>query len=423
MMKKEETFLRPPRASCRREMILACTALSAGMFDVGSLLCVECCCKRCFGALVELEVAWACECRRLWGSSCEKGSFDWWKEALRFLEDWAAAVRKMDDYCGGWLEKLLSSAEGRGLVRDRATVLFALTRRGGYDFQRSVAAYATQDVVRYAATQQRLREVRDLCWCFSETLRQSLDVEDALRRVLSFFPFLPARSAHGADRVIDELSKVYAQVSTKKEDDPKSVDAAKNAAYILWYSIALLNTDLHNPRISSKITEDAFATSLKGTILGHDIDDLARKLYRSLKAKPLLAGQDQKKPLFALRKQRQSTSKLLEKNNKRPQQRGSGNGKLYNNHTRHTHKKHISHLLRHNPLDYPILLEYLSWATILTTVLFFLLLQSWKKKPFLLEDRQKNLLFFYCVESSVLMITMSFITNPLVLITAVVLGE
>ena len=345
--------------------MLLTIATCSDYLDKGSLGALEACCRAL--SVEELDIPWAIECRRLWGATNEKGSFDWWKDALHWLEDWARALLKMDDFSGGWLDKLLSSAEGRGLVTDRASALFALTRRK--PFRRSVAAYATQDLIRYHATQQRLREVKALCWRYSDILAGATDVEDALRSVLRFFPFLPARSAHGADRVIDELSKVYAEM---RQDTPRSqvfdsvfdgaVDAA-NATYILWYSIALLNTDLHNPRVSSKITEDGFARSLAGTILGsRDVDTIARALYRSVKARPLLTG-DGSDPL-----------RLTVRREHFPRPPSSVPSS-FNSRRRHLLINGGDPSVFSRVLDtafLPHVLEYVSWATILATVLYFL---------------------------------------------------
>eukprot|EP00635_Sarcinochrysidales_sp_CCMP3193_P005526 CAMPEP_0118905490 /NCGR_PEP_ID=MMETSP1166-20130328/9473_1 /TAXON_ID=1104430 /ORGANISM="Chrysoreinhardia sp, Strain CCMP3193" /LENGTH=474 /DNA_ID=CAMNT_0006844761 /DNA_START=24 /DNA_END=1451 /DNA_ORIENTATION=- len=460
---------------CSMEEAFLAVARS-GFLEGRSLSTLETLCRRVSPDEADFDLAWSVECRRLWGASTKKGTFRWWKEALRWLEDWARALRKMDDFSGAWLDKLLASAESRGLVAVRADALHALTTRGRYEFQRSVAAYATQDLIKYHATQQRLNDVKGLCRRYADVLASSRDVEEALRRVLNFFPFLPARSAHGADRVIDELSKVYADVVTtttttgtiekdsettsgggavvvvekqkkkkKKQppppqsscsavtttttteettDDKKKQaarsessvfdsvfhaeqqnDDAANATYILWYSIALLNTDLHNPKVSSKITEDGFARSLSGTILGglsRNVDDIARTLYRSVKARPLLTGDHQNRTTLRLTVRREEAhcfprapaeASFPSRRHRRGRRHhptaaaaGAGGGPFPAAALHRLDRRVLDRVLdvlaiplaclqdlsSTVVLDYPLVLEYVSWATILATVLYFL---------------------------------------------------
>mmetsp|Transcript_25851 Transcript_25851/g.79565 ORF Transcript_25851/g.79565 Transcript_25851/m.79565 type:complete len:356 (+) Transcript_25851:60-1127(+) len=228
-------------------MELVTTAATLGGFvDKTALGRVEATC-RCGETL---EAAWAFECRRLWATTTKRGR---WRRTLQWLEE-------------SDLETVMA------FVADPAETLRALTRRS-FAYRRCAASYATQSAS------------REVCRALAAKLGADLFHEDddelsALRRLVVAFPFLPAQSSRdvrGADRLLDELSKAHA---ARRQSE------RAGAVYVLWYGIALLNTDLHSGL--AKTTEDGFARSLQPNVS----DGTARAVYRSVKLRPLLGGDD-----------------------------------------------------------------------------------------------------------------------------------
>eukprot|EP01103_Thecamoeba_quadrilineata_P021343 TRINITY_DN977_c0_g1_i1.p1 TRINITY_DN977_c0_g1~~TRINITY_DN977_c0_g1_i1.p1 ORF type:complete len:895 (-),score=201.43 TRINITY_DN977_c0_g1_i1:21-2705(-) len=94
----------------------------------------------------------------------------------------------------------------------------------------------------------------------------SLTLDDALRRYLSKFR-LPGE-AQKIDRMMETFAqRFYAQ-------NPKGVFANADAAYVLAFSIIMLNTDAHNPAIrkQDKMTKQQFIKNNTGINNGNNID-------------------------------------------------------------------------------------------------------------------------------------------------------
>mmetsp|Transcript_7683 Transcript_7683/g.10690 ORF Transcript_7683/g.10690 Transcript_7683/m.10690 type:complete len:368 (+) Transcript_7683:130-1233(+) len=262
-----------------------------GFLNKGELSRLVCICRR----FVHDDETWATVTQKLW--ACPKrGQFKTWYQCLYYLENSAKRIALEQN-----LNAALQSMACRGIVGDIGQMCYALLHRhSNPQLRRCVAAYATEDV-RFQWKNERKAQVKSLCHSLANELRQATDVEDALRRVLEIFPFLPALSSHGADRVIDQLSKVYATVRAERtyvkdfeSFSPleslfidQNIDIAATS-YIIWYAIIMLNTDLHNPRVQSKITEEGFVRSLAAAA-AIDAEQIARTLYRSIKQRPLVA--------------------------------------------------------------------------------------------------------------------------------------
>jgi hypothetical protein len=150
------------------------------------------------------------------------------------------------------------------------------------------------------------------------------DPEDALRRLLRVFPFLPIDAGEGADRVIRALAErylathpgEYAELRRKGPDgrrqgfgnvSPATLgpallsaaradrhDDAESAVYILVYAVIMLNTDLHHPSITRKMQPAEFVKSTRSTVLGAAFapSDLLR-IYASVALTPLAIGAPQ----------------------------------------------------------------------------------------------------------------------------------
>lgn len=261
------------------------------------------------------EAGWRCEVKRLWGSRLQIGRAGCWRSLAEYCETVAAGMLATSNdgvyaalraLCA--VGSLETSAVDDDLPTpiDRADCLFAIAsrgeRNGSWIARRLVASFVTSCVGgTLCAGKARRRSWRRLAGVdgtaeyehqetlilFAELLAPRLSrasVEDALRTALWFFPFLPAQSSHGADRVIDALASAYVR---QRPNGRLLVDP-----YVVWYSLVLLNTDLHNQRVTAKISEDGFARSLARTDLICDhLDTFARALYRSIKAHPLMACQ------------------------------------------------------------------------------------------------------------------------------------
>lgn len=257
------------------------------------------------------EAGWRCEVKRLWGSRLQIGRLGCWRSLAQYCETVTAGMlatnsdgvyAALRELCAvGSLET--SAVDDLPKPIDRADCLFAIAsrgeRNGSWIARRLVASFVTSCVGgtfgvgksrrmswrRLAGVNGTVEyEHQETLILFAELLAPRLSrasVEDALRTALWLFPFLPAQSSHGADRVIDALASAYLR---QRPNDRLLVDP-----YVVWYSLVLLNTDLHNQRVTAKITEDGFARSLARTDLICDhLDTFARALYRSIKARPLM---------------------------------------------------------------------------------------------------------------------------------------
>ena len=160
---------------------------------------------------------------------------------------------------------------------------------------------------------------------FDGEVRAASNPEDALRRLLLAFPFLPIDAGEGADRVIralaaqfldthpstrealcratakqpnqpkaraeaaDEAEAAAAELEAEEaEEEEEAHDDAESAVYILIYAVIMLNTDLHHPAIKTKMARHEFVASTQSTVLGETFGaaDLGA-IYDSVRAAPL----------------------------------------------------------------------------------------------------------------------------------------
>jgi brefeldin A-inhibited guanine nucleotide-exchange protein len=82
-----------------------------------------------------------------------------------------------------------------------------------------------------------------------------LEFDVALRKLLSTFR-LPGE-AQKIDRVMNEFAHRYCQ------NNPKSFSSS-DTAYVLAYSLIMLNTDAHNPNVKKKMTLQDFIRNNRG---------------------------------------------------------------------------------------------------------------------------------------------------------------
>jgi len=99
-------------------------------------------------------------------------------------------------------------------------------------------------------------------------------IDDALRAFLDCF-LLPGESQQIA-RVIEKFSEAFYRAC------PGPLLSA-DAAYVLAYSVIMLNTDAHNQQVSKKMTKEEFTRNLRGINDGKDLPaDYLSQLYDSI---------------------------------------------------------------------------------------------------------------------------------------------
>lgn len=100
---------------------------------------------------------------------------------------------------------------------------------------------------------------------------KELEIDDALRKLLSGFK-LPGE-AQKIDRIMEKFAEKFCK------DNPNMFDKA-DTAYVLSYSIIMLNTDAHNPMVKNKMSREGFLKNNR-RIPGVDEldDDFLTKIY------------------------------------------------------------------------------------------------------------------------------------------------
>jgi len=107
---------------------------------------------------------------------------------------------------------------------------------------------------------------------------EGMRIDTALKNVLSSFK-MPGE-AQIIDRIIDAFSKAYYQAD--------SIFADEGTVYLLAYSIIMLNTDLHNPGVKVKMSEESYLKNLQKVNGGKDFPkELLSSIYESIKNEPI----------------------------------------------------------------------------------------------------------------------------------------
>ncbi|KAK4536532.1 hypothetical protein CDCA_CDCA08G2557 [Cyanidium caldarium] len=104
-------------------------------------------------------------------------------------------------------------------------------------------------------------------------------IDDALRRHLSTFR-LPGE-AQKIDRIAEKFAQRYCACNA-------NVFASADTAYVLAYSVIMLNTDLHNPQVRKKMTVEDFVRNNRGIDDGADLPrELLVGIYRRIAAQEI----------------------------------------------------------------------------------------------------------------------------------------
>ncbi|CAJ1345350.1 unnamed protein product [Effrenium voratum] len=116
-----------------------------------------------------------------------------------------------------------------------------------------------------------------------EFREQSLD--GALRHFLSYFR-LPGE-AQKIDRMMEKFAEKYCN------DNPERF-ANADCAFVLSFSLIMLQTDLHNPGIKNKMTKDEFVRNNRGINNNQDLPrEYLESLYDGVSATPISLQEDQ----------------------------------------------------------------------------------------------------------------------------------
>ncbi|CAN1308267.1 Brefeldin A-inhibited guanine nucleotide-exchange protein 2 [Linum perenne] len=103
---------------------------------------------------------------------------------------------------------------------------------------------------------------------------QGMEFDEAIRSFLKGFR-LPGE-AQKIDRIMEKFAERYCKCNPK-------VFISADTAYVLAYSVILLNTDAHNPMVKNKMSADDFIRNNRGIDDGKDVpEEYLRSLYERI---------------------------------------------------------------------------------------------------------------------------------------------
>ena len=95
----------------------------------------------------------------------------------------------------------------------------------------------------------------------------------------SFRKFLSGFRLPGEAQKIDRIMEIFA--SRYHENNPGTF-ASPDTAYVLAFSVIMLNTDLHNPAVKNKITKPQFFKNNRGINSGGDLSEPFLSVFKDL---------------------------------------------------------------------------------------------------------------------------------------------
>lgn len=108
---------------------------------------------------------------------------------------------------------------------------------------------------------------------------QGQSFTESLRNYLKSFK-LPGE-AQKIDRLVERFSEAYFK------QNPGNNIASQDAVYVLAFQTIMLNTDLHNPSVKTKMDVDALKKNLRGVNNGSNFDEnFLQGIYDEIKANP-----------------------------------------------------------------------------------------------------------------------------------------
>ncbi|MBA0755247.1 hypothetical protein Gogos_021520 [Gossypium gossypioides] len=129
---------------------------------------------------------------------------------------------------------------------------------------------------------------------------QGMEFDDAIRAFLQGFR-LPGE-AQKIDRIMEKFAERYCKCN------PKAFISA-DTAYVLAYSVILLNTDAHNPMVKNKMSADDFIRNNRGIDDGKDLpEEYLRSLFERISRNEIKMKEDD---LSVQQKQSVNSSRIL----------------------------------------------------------------------------------------------------------------
>ncbi|KAL8114301.1 hypothetical protein AgCh_021232 [Apium graveolens] len=117
---------------------------------------------------------------------------------------------------------------------------------------------------------------------------QGKEFDEAIRVFLRGFR-LPGE-AQKIDRIMEKFAERYCKCNPK-------VFTSADTAYVLAYSVILLNTDAHNPMVKNKMSADDFIRNNRGIDDGKDVpEEYLRSLYERISRKEIKMKDDELAP-------------------------------------------------------------------------------------------------------------------------------
>lgn len=133
---------------------------------------------------------------------------------------------------------------------------------------------------------------------------RGLELDVALRTFLAMFR-LPGE-AQKIDRMMEKFAEKYCQ------DNPDTF-ANPDCAFVLSFSLIMLQTDLHNPGIKSKMTKEDFVRNNRGINDNADLPtELLHRLYQSVAENPISLKEDEDAKTRLLSQAAQGASQKLD---------------------------------------------------------------------------------------------------------------
>lgn len=120
-----------------------------------------------------------------------------------------------------------------------------------------------------------------------------LRVDEALRVLLKSFR-LPGESQQ-IERVVELFAEryVHCQESVVNDPEEEAVKPDRDAVFVLSYSVIMLNTDLHNPKVRHQMDLDAYKRNLRGVYNGKDFPSwYLSKIYHSIKEREIIMPEE-----------------------------------------------------------------------------------------------------------------------------------
>lgn len=153
-------------------------------------------------------------------------------------------------------------------------------------------------------------ENREIALAYFNELELTGNFITAMRKALSGSMHLPGE-AEQIDRIINCFAQVYYERNPDTFGSPDST-------YILAFAVIMLNSDLHNPNVKHRMTQNNFIDNLKGTLKDNIDEDVLIDIYNEIKNNPFKLT-NENKAIMAY-----SCPKIVENLKKKTDRWGSG---------------------------------------------------------------------------------------------------